>query len=687
MFLGYIDPGSGFTIFNAGGWLLSLLVGFFSLGLIFLKKIFNFFKKKRRIVLLLILTLIVLLLSVTVYYMIKKTSPRINTKIVILGFDGLDASKIESLLEKGQLPNFARLKQQGAYRRLITTNPAQSPVAWAGFSTGQNPGKNGIFDFIVRNPKDYKIDLATTKINGAYAQKTLKGRPFWKTLTQAGIPSVILDCPVAFPPDAIKGRMLSGMGVPDILGTEGTFTFYTSETLDSKKDIGGNVFHVKKEPEFILSLIGPRQKMNDGMTKQVRVPFKTIIAPDKKSIVIEHSGSHINLHEGQWSAWQDVAFNIGFLKNIRGIFKFFLVSIEPEFKLYISPIQFDPRAPYQAISHPKGYSKEIAEHLGLFHTQGMPIDTWSVNELRMDEKQLLQEADEIFKEKKDLLDYELGRFHEGVLFSYFDASDIIQHMFWRAIDPAHPMHDQETSKQYKDTIDMWYKKFDALLGEILNKIDKDTILIVLSDHGFNTFKRCANVNTWLKENGYLKLKDPLKPDREGLLKNIDWSQTKAYALGFGGIYINQKDRESQGIVSPGAETELLKKELSEKLENWIDEKTKQPIIHRAYKKEDIYKGPFVKDAPDIILGFAIGTRASWQTGIGAVPESLLEDNLKKWSGDHMFDPSLVPGIFFINKPIGKNLVSIYDVAPTILSLAGFSSEEIKQMDLDGEALL
>jgi len=684
MFLGYIDPGSGFTIFNAGGWLLSLLVSFFGLGLIFFKKIFNFFKKKRKIVLLLIG---ILLLSVAATLMIKKTSLHPEAKIVILGFDGLDASRIESLLQEGQLPNFARLRQQGTYRRLITTNPAQSPVAWAAFSTGQNPGKNGIYDFIVRNPKNYKIDLATTKIGGAYAQKTLKGQPFWKTLTQSKIPAVILNCPVTFPPDALEGRMLSGMGVPDLLGTEGTFTFYTSETLNPKKDIGGNVFHVKKEPEFILKLIGPRQKMNDGSTRRTSIPFKTIIAPDKKSIAIEYSKTHLNIQEGQWSAWQDVTFNIGFLKNIHGIFKFFLVSIEPEFKLYISPIQFDPRAPYQAISHPKGYSKEIAEHLGLFHTQGMPIDTWSVNELRMNEEQMIQETDEIFKEKKALLDYELARFHKGVLFSYFGMLDTIQHMFWRAIDPAHPLYNQDISKKYKNIIDDWYKKFDTLLGDVLNKIDKDTTLIVLSDHGFNTFRRNANINTWLKKNGYLKLKDPLNRSDEGLMKNIDWSQTKAYALGFGGIYINQKGREAQGIVASGKESQLLQDELTEKLIGWTDEKTNQPIIYRVYKKEDIFKGPFAEDAPDLYLGFAIGTRASWQTAIGAIPEPLLEDNLKKWSGDHMFDPSLVPGVFLINKPITKDPVSMVDVAPTILSLAGFTNEEIKQMDIDGEQLL
>lgn len=685
MFLGYIDPGSGFTIFNAGGWLLSLVASALGFGLIFFKKLFLYFKKKKKIKILLIL-LVAGLSGLLVLRFMMTAQKKFKDKIIILGFDGLDASKVETLMENGRLPNFARLKEQGSYRHLATTNPAQSPVAWSSFATGQNPGKTGIYDFIVRNPKDYSMNLATANITGSRAKKTLKAKAFWTILSQARIPSTILNCPVTFPPDKIYGRMLSGMGVPDILGTEGTFTFYTTEPIATKKETGGNVLSVPRASEFTLNLIGPRVKNADNSTRSLRVPFKTTISQNKKSITIEYKNTHITLKPGQWSAWQKATFRAGLFNDIAGIYKFFLRSIEPEFRLYISPIQFDPRAPYQAISSPKSYSREIAKEIGLFHTQGMPIDTWAVNEGRLSDEQLLQQADEIFNEEKNLLNFELKRFHRGVLFSYFGVSDIVQHMFWRAIDPGHPMHNKDTAEKYKDTIDAWYAKFDALLGEVMRQIDKNTTLIVLSDHGFNTFRRNAHVNAWLKENGYLKVKNPLSVD-EGLLKNIDWAHTKAYALGFGAIYVNQRGREAQGIVKPGEETEALKNELVLKLKDWKDEKTNTAVLRKTYKKEEIFSGPWVEDMPDLYLGFNIGLRASWQTAMGAVPQILLEDNLKKWSGDHMFDPALVPAILFINKPIVRDAATIYDLAPTILKIAGFSKKELDQLDLDGEPLL
>ncbi|MFC1590836.1 alkaline phosphatase family protein, partial [Candidatus Omnitrophota bacterium] len=404
------------------------------------------------------------------------------------------------------------------------------------------------------------------------------------------------------------------------------------------------------------------------------------------AVSIDIQNTHLKLNRNRWSGWVDVRFDAGLFRKIKGIFKFYLVETDPEFKLYVSPINLDPRQPYFPITYPAGYGKELADAIGLFYTQGMPCDTWSVNEKRLMEGAFLEQVGEVLREKKAMLDYELNRMKEGVLFCYFETSDIIQHMFWRYTDPEHPLYEEEGAKIYGNVISGWYQKMDSILGEVMKKMDEDDLLIVLSDHGFDTFRRAIHVNKWLRDNGYLRLKDPQAASGRELLLDIDWSGTKAYAIGFGSIYVNQAGRESGGIVKPGSETEALKKELAEKLLKWQDEKYNKPVLSRVFAKEEIFWGPFLDEMPDLYLGSNIGYRASWQTALGAVPENAIEDNLKKWSGSHLFDPGLVPGILFINRPVTKKDPSIYDIAPTILKETGMPEDDIKACDFDGQPL-
>jgi len=601
-----------------------------------------------------------------------------------LGFDALSPKIIEPMMKEGELPNFSRLEKQGSYKHLSTTNPPQSPVAWTGFSTGQNPGKNGIFDFIVRDPKTYALSLSLSRIEKGRAQRVVKSKAFWNYTSLKKVPTVIIACPVTFPPDKIYGRMLSGMGVPDILGTEGTFTFYTSEET-GRKDIGGKVFHVKKSPLMVMNLIGPRVAGLSGEAKNVKVPFKAVLK-GRDSVIIEYQKNKLELKTNKWSNWNEVTFNLGLFKKAKGIFKFYLVETEPEFKLYISPINFDPRDPFFQISYPKRYSKDLTDAIGLYYTQGMPMDTWAVSEKRLPEKPFLEQVNEVLREKKEMLDFELNRFEKGVLYCYFESPDIIQHMFWRYIDPEHPLYEQDAPEEYKDTIQNWYKKMDEILGNVLKKVNEKDALIVLSDHGFGTFRRAAHVNSWLKEHGYLKLKNPYAESGAELLADIDWSKTKAYSIGFGAIYINQENRERGGIVKPGRNTERLKEEISEKLEKWIDEKYNQPVISKVYKREEAFWGKHSEETPDLYIGFNIGYRASWQTAMGGVPEGLIEDNLKSWSGSHLFDPALVPGVIFSNEDITRENPSIYDIAPSVLKIIGYTDEKLKECNFDGESL-
>jgi predicted AlkP superfamily phosphohydrolase/phosphomutase len=681
----YIDPGTGLIVGNLLAIILASFAAFLGLFALFFRKILKFFNDHRRTVI--IFLIVIALVGIAVVGIIMATRNRAATfdkKIVILGFDGLSPMIMEPMMQNGELPNFSTLKKKGSYRKLSTTNPSQSPVAWTGFATGQNPGKNGIFDFIVRDPGDYSLRLSLSNIVAGKPRPVVQSKSFWYYSSKKNIPTVILGCPVTFPPDKVSGKMLSGMGVPDILGTEGTFTFFTSQQQEKEKDIGGMVIHVRRSPEIITHLIGPKKARLRGDAENVKVPCRITLQEENDSVRIEFANNDFQLKPGEWSDWKPISFDVGLGREMKGILKFYLVELSPELKLYASPINFDPRDPYFPISYPRDYSNELATRFDLFHTQGLPIDTWAVNEGRLSEGPLLDQLQEVLQEEEERLNYELDDFNSGVLFSYFGTSDIVQHMFWRYIDPDHPLYEENQS--YEGIIRSWYRELDRVLGRVMEKIGEEDFLIVLSDHGFDTFRRAVHVNTWLRDNGYLELQDPYAVDGAELLRDIDWSKTKAYSIGFGAIYLNQKGREKQGIVEPGQAAEDLKNEITEKLAGWIDERYDQPIVSTVYTREDIFRGDQADKTPDLYIGFNIGYRASWQTALGAVPEHKIEDNLRKWSGTHLIDPKLIPGILFSNRYIETEKPSIYDICPTVLKLIGYDEESLEKLNLDGKPL-
>lgn len=605
-------------------------------------------------------------------------------RVIILGMDGMNTTLVESMMAEGKLANFSKLKEMGSYNRMATTNPSQSPVAWTGFSTGLNGGKTGVFDFIKRDPKNYGLSLATSDIEAGVAKPVVHGKRWWQYASEKGVSCTVLACPVTFPADDdINGRMTSGMGVTDILGTEGTFTFYTSDPLPESKDTGGKVIHVDMSATMKMDLIGPLRKAA-GQLDNVRVPFTVTVGSDGHSAKLEMQGSSFVLKEGEWSEWHEASFTMGLFKKVKGIFKMNLVEMSPGFKLYVSPINMDPRAPIMKISAPANYSAELAEKTGLYHTQGMPCDTWALNEKRLDEKAFLEHLQDILDEKKRMLDFELARTEEGILYCYFEATDNIQHMFWRFTDPKSPLY--EADSPYKNTIEEWYEKMDVILGEVVGKLNPNDTLMVMSDHGFAAFRRSVHVNSWLRENGYLELKDPSAKTGGDLLLDVDWSKTRAYAIGFGAIYLNLRGRERDGIVEQGQEAESLIKEIQEKMKAWSDEQEKANVVNDIYLGSELFSGDYAGESPDLYIGFNDGFRASWQTALGNCPDVLIEDNLKKWGGDHLIDPSIVPAILFSNKKLAGD-ASIYDLTPTILKTIGYTDEEMKNFNFDGKPLL
>jgi predicted AlkP superfamily phosphohydrolase/phosphomutase len=598
-------------------------------------------------------------------------------KVIVIGLDGLEPKITQAMLAEGRLPNLARLREQGGYSEVRTTTPAQTPVAWSTFTTGTNPGGHGIFDFLSRDPKTYLPVLALSR----YEQKNAfvpprvvnlrRGVPFWELLSKAGLSSTVLRCPCTYPPDAIQGRMLAGVGVPDLRGSLGVGTFYTT-AAGVQPGMGEKVVQVQPDPTGAIStyLIGPRNPktrddMTCGMTLKLDPPGHTL------SLRLEGATETLKLQEGTWSQWLKVKFKAGLLVSVHGMLRFYLRQTAPVFELYASPVNFDPAAPLYPISHPPEYAGELETRLGAYYTTGMAEDHDGLINGRFDDEAFLEQCQLVMQERLAMLRYELQRFKEGFLFCLFDTPDRLQHMFWRYRQPDHPANQLSPLQPGLDPLGEHYQACDAVVGKALQHADDQTLFIVLSDHGMAGFQRGLNLNTWLCENSYLALKPGCQPGPENgdFFKNVDWDKTRAYSLGLGGIFLNLKGRESRGIVDP-AEAARVKASIIKGLSGLGDPERDQVAVRSVVDSNQIYFGPYVSEAPDLFVNFADGYRVSWGTPLGGAPAGLFEDNTKKWSGDHVIDPTLVPGVLFMNRDFDSQSPGLEDLAPTILAALG-----------------
>jgi predicted AlkP superfamily phosphohydrolase/phosphomutase len=361
------------------------------------------------------------------------------------------------------------------------------------------------------------------------------------------------------------------------------------------------------------------------------------------------------------------------LVSVEGISRFYFKQAHPRFELYVSPVNLDPRNPALPLSTPAGYSKELAEEIGgPFYTQGIAEDTKALSAGVFNDAEYLQQSREVLNEHRRIFDKEFPKFKNGLFFFYFSSLDLNAHMLWRAMDEHHPNHTPE-SAAYAGAIEQFYTQMDQVLGEVWPKVDEHTTLLVLSDHGFAPFYRSFNLNTWLLQNGYLKLKDGADPEQGEYFTNVDWAHTRAYGLGLNGLYLNLRGREKDGIVAPGAEAEALLKELTEKLLTVRD--SGHTVITRVDSAEQAYSGVHTALAPDLIVGYNRGYRAGWKTVLGAFTRDVLEDNLNPWSGDHCMDYTLVPGVVLSNRPMAAAAPALTDIAPTILAEFGIAKPQ------------
>ena len=613
-------------------------------------------------------------------------------KVLILGMDGLDAGLLRRWMDEGKLPTFRKLAAEGGFAPLRTSDPPQSPVAWANFITGTNPGGHGIFDFIHRDParqsdpnkfivfsatateaaqRNLKIGKYIFPLSGGKVRNLIQGKAFWQLLEEAGVPSTIFKIPANYPPVATKQRTLVGMGTPDLLGTYGQFNYFTTVPSEIAPDVSGGWVHQ-------VYVIGNRVDakipgpVNSFLQDQpeTAVDLRVDIDPVHPVARISIQGQEFLLREKEWSDWKKIRFGLIPTQSVGGIVLFYLKQVHPEFKLYVTPINIDPTDPALPLSTPDGYSRELAAKFGPFFTKGLPADTHALDADVLDEDEFLAMDDRILRESLDMFDYELARFDSGLLFYYISSTDQRQHMFYRFIDPASPAYDPEQAARYGTVIESIYREMDALLAKALDRAGRDTVVMAMSDHGFSPFRRTFNLNTWLKANGYHALVNERRMVEASLFTNTDWSRTRAYGVGLNTLYINERGRESEGIVAPGAEKEALVREIALKLEETIDPKTGERTILRAHVGRDIYSGPAAAHCPDIVLGFNRGSRISWNSPMGNFSRDIFEDNTEKWSGDHMGASEVVPGILVANRPVRADHPALYDLTASLLALYG-----------------
>ena len=546
-------------------------------------------------------------------------------KTIIIGIDGMDYKFTKRLINEGKLPNFKKLE---TFSELKPNYPPNSPVCWTTLATGKNPGEHSIYDFIKINPENYLPELSLfkqkfTNLGIEYRPSNLS-KPFWKIAEEKNIKTKIIRWPLTFPIEESKTKILAGLGVPDIKGFLSGNSFYTSKKIEKKLKPTNKIIYVTQQKIIRTKIFGPKEQTNEG---QINLTSELIINLEKQTI--KTNISKIKFKKNKWSDWLSISFKNKSSKKIQAIFKVFISNIKP-FEMFVTSLQIDPTKPLIKISNPEEYSKIISKEIKQkYYTLGIAEETDGLNEGFIDYKSFLEQTKEIDDEKTKIFWNEFKKFKDGIFAFVFDTSDRLQHMFWQ---------------KDKKIIEKYFIEKDKFIGELLNKIGNTTKLFIVSDHGFEKYDYSININKWLYKNNYLHI---TSEKSKFPLENIDWKKTKAYSIGFNSIYLNLKNRESEGIILE-KEKKKLEDEIKKKLENLKHNHKK--VINKIYKSKEVWSGN-LKSAPELIVGFMPRYRMSWKSALGDITEEIISKNNKKWNADHLIDPKFVKGIFFCNKKI------------------------------------
>jgi len=633
--------------------------------------------------------------------------------VVVLGIDGLDPDILQEAMQRfpERMRNFQALADQGGgIHRLGTSTPPQSPVAWSNFITGLNPGGHGIYDFIHRDPKTYREAPGTQTVAEHHdwnmpgpwkfplsdaGDSNRSGRAFWSQLGDAGVPASVWRMPINFPVEASKGWSFSGMMTPAVDSAYGQPTLYTTDPPIARI-ADPKVRRIQiRNGRVRTQLSGPANPFRDG-EPNVQVPLDLFVDAEAGAVALQLQDQNLVLVPGQWSQFVKVQFDLLPMgaQSVAGIVRFYLRGIEPELELYASPVNIDPTDPISPVSQPESASQTLADEIGLYYTQGMAEDVNGLKKRLLDDDEFMAQANLVLQERNRMLSLALQRYaaedRGGLLFFYYSTVDLCAHMMWRLSDSEHPDFDPEVAAHssewwtgrpgstWKDILMDLYLKMDGVLGEIRASIGPDTLLLVISDHGFAPFHRIFSLNTWLWEQGYLVLKEGQAPELAPLdpsfvpvylASAVDWSKTRAYGMGFNGLYLNLKGREGEGIVAPGAEADALLTQIQTELEALRDDDPRWSgarIIVEAEWGSRIYHGARTAEAPDLVVGYNAGYGNSDESSLGRVPYAVLRDNLGgTFNGNHLMHASVVEGTLLTNGVLERDDLRLEDVTAEI----------------------
>lgn len=612
------------------------------------------------------------------------TPTRHAGRMLVLGFDGVDPRWLERWAAEGKLPNIKRLMEANSgngYRHLGSTNPPQSPVAWTSFATGTRPGGHGIYDFIARRlntqpglpPATPQVATSTFTVQEAgppIARNLRTGEPFWQYLGNHGVRVVALNVPYSFPPDPMRdGRMLSGLGVPDIRETNSTFTYAGTEVTDGPNPGGGALVPiVVSDGVGRFQLEGPTVPGSAGTRMSVPVEVRS---NSSQALDITIDGHEMNLRLREFSPWVHVNFSHEGT-TISGILQVIALESQPRMRVFFTPISFDPRHQYSPIAYPQHFAVDIADDLQSdYKTVGWDHDTSALNAEVIDEELFLRDMNTIETQRTQMLVSRMQEADWDLLLWVSTATDRAAHMFYRLIDPEHPRYDAALAARYGNAIEEQYRRMDATVGRVMSMLQPDDTLVILSDHGFHNYRRGLHINQWLRQQGLLFLRNDAESSGREFLLDIDWSRTKAYALGTGQIYLNVRGREREGTVNASDVPALCQQIRTGLLALRDTERGNAQVISQVYIGREVFQGARASDAPDLQVAFAENYRTSWESILGGVPAGLFADNDKKWSGDHASsDVTETPGILIVNRAVTNPHPEIIDLAPTITHFFG-----------------
>lgn len=629
--------------------------------------------------------------------------------VFVVGVDGLDPVILERMMDEGAMPNFAALRAEGSFQSLGTSVPPQSPVAWSNFVTGMDPGGHGIFDFIHRDPKSYMpISSATPPVDDpgsavhffGYVIPTSTpevvnnrgGTPWWDVLTGHGVDVEVYRIPGNFPTPPSEARVLGGMGTVDVRGGFGTYTLYTDRPLDDE-DPKGDVERVRPQdldldgtPDTVRGILrGPPDQFHlepgqvPGKNDYLTLGVVMHLAADRDAVVIEVGGKRALLREGEWSDWLELSFDalpMG-LAPVAGTVRFYAKELSPGFQVYASPVNISPASPAMPLSSPDDFAEELFEKLGFYYTQGMPEETDALKDGVFDDDDYLKQVALVQQDSQRMLSLALDRFAPGdATFVYLSDIDLQCHMLWRHRDPKHPdapphpAHEPEAARRHAGAIERFYRDVDRALGEVRERLPADTFLVVMSDHGFQPYRRKLHLNAWLRDQGYLALKNGARTGQIAI-GDVDWPKTRAYALGFNGLYLNLVGREGEGIVAP-EQAPALAAEISTKLEALRDPLDGARVVLRVDRAEDVYAEARRAEGPDLVVGYDRGYGASDESTLGEITEAVIEDNTSRWSGNHLMSPDVVPGVLLVNRKLARDGHDLTDLTATLLAHYGLA---------------